>query len=297
MKGKKIRVGFIGLGIMGTPMAHNCIKAGYHLTVYNRTASKCKPLAEAGAAVAESPAAVAAESDVICLCVTADADVLDVVLNKQTGVIAGAKRGAIVVDHSTVSPSVARTCAAALEARAMGFLDAPISGGDVGAKAGTLSIMVGGRREDFDRALSVLEAMGKTITYCGTSGAGYTVKLCNQILGGLHLLAAAEALALAAAAGIDQQAVLQAVSSGAAGSWILSNLGPKMAAGDDKPGFFVDYQLKDLKLAEQAADELALPLPGTALATVLMRAASAQGYGKSGTQAIYHVIERLRETA
>jgi 3-hydroxyisobutyrate dehydrogenase-like beta-hydroxyacid dehydrogenase len=293
MKSEKIRVGFIGMGIMGGPMAANCLKAGFPVTVYNRTAAKCKPLADAGATVADSPAAAAKSANVVCLCVTANADVLKVVLDEVDGIIAGAKEGAIVVDHSTVSPSVARKCADALAERGAGFLDAPVSGGDVGAKAGTLSIMVGGKREDFDRALPVLEAMGKTVTYCGDSGAGYTVKLCNQILGGLHLVAAAEALALAGAAGIDRQAMLAAVSSGAAGSWILSNLGPKMASGDDEPGFFIDYQLKDLKLAEQAADELCLPLPGTALAKTLMQAASAQGYGKCGTQAVHHVIDSL----
>ena len=292
-KAAGLRVGFIGMGIMGGPMAGNCLKAGFAVTVHNRTEDKCRPLADAGATVADSPAAAAGGADVICLCVTADADVLAVVLDETDGIIAGAKAGAIVVDHSTVSPSVARRCADALAERGVGFLDAPISGGDVGAKAGTLSIMVGGRREHFDAALPVLQVMGKTVTYCGDSGAGYTVKLCNQILGGLHLVAAAEALALARAAGVDLAAMLQAVSSGAAGSWILSNLGPKMAGGDDEPGFFIDYQLKDLKLAERAAEDLSLPLLGTALAKIIMQAASAQGYGRCGTQAVHHVIDSL----
>ena len=287
------RVGFIGTGIMGEPMAANCMKAGFAVTVFSRTAAKTKPLADAGAVVAESPAAVAAASDIVCSCVTADADVLSVVLDEQTGIIAGAKSGAIVVDHSTVSPGVAVQCAEALRAKGIGFLDAPISGGDVGAKAGTLSIMVGGERADFDRALPVLEAMGKTVTYCGKAGAGYTVKLCNQILGGLHLVAAAEAISLAKAAGVDLDAMLQAVCSGAAGSWILANLGPKMVAGDDKPGFFIDYQLKDLKLALAAADSFNLPLPGTALSAQLMKSASALGHGRDGTQAIFHVLEAL----
>ncbi|HDZ20339.1 hypothetical protein LCGC14_0535890 [marine sediment metagenome] len=287
------RVGFVGTGIMGGPMAANCIQAGFAVTVFNRTAAKTKPLADAGATVADSPAAVAAASDIVCSCVTADADVLSVVLDERTGIIAGAESGTIVVDHSTVSPGVAVQCAEALRAKGVGYLDAPISGGDVGAKAGTLSIMVGGERADFDRALPVLEAMGKTVTYCGKTGAGYTVKLCNQILGGLHLVAAAEAISLAKAAGVDLEAMLQAVCSGAAGSWILSNLGPKMVAGDDKPGFFIDYQLKDLKLATAAADKLDLPLPGAALATQLMKAASAQGHGRDGTQAIFHVIQSL----
>jgi len=290
-----LRVGFIGLGIMGGPMAMNCIKAGFELTVYNRTAAKAEPLARAGAAVAAGPADVARASDVVISCVTASADVLAVVLDEQSGVLAGVGEGATVIDCSTVAPDVAVRCAEALASKGAGFLDAPVSGGDVGAQAGTLSIMVGGQRAHFDRALPVLEVMGKTVTYCGGPGAGYTVKLCNQIIGGLHLLAAAEALSLAAAARIDPEAMLKAVSSGAAGSWILSNVAPKMIAGDDEPGFFVDYQIKDSRLARDAAEALGLSLPGAALAETIFQAASAQGYGRCGTQAIYHVIRNLRK--
>ena len=290
---KSLRVGFVGMGIMGAPMAANCLKAGFAVTVFNRSAEKTRPLAEAGAAVADSPAAVAAASDIVCTCVTADDDVRQVVLDETTGIIASARDGLIVVDHSTVSPGVAVECAEALRAKGAGFLDAPISGGDVGAKAGTLSIMVGGEKADFDTALPVLDVMGGTVTYCGASGAGYTVKLCNQILGALHLVAAAEAISLAKAAGVDIAAMLKAVSSGAAGSWILSNLGPKMAAGDFVPGFFVDYQLKDLKLAMSASDGLGLPLPGAALATQLMKSTSALGHGRDGTQAIIAALQNL----
>jgi len=240
--------------------------------------------------VAESPAALAEVSDVIFSCVTAGADVLEVVLDRKRGVVAGLRAGTTVVDCSTVDPAVAGRCAEVLGAMGVGFLDAPISGGDVGARQGTLSIMVGGPREHFDRALPVLEAMGKTITYCGPGGAGYTVKLCNQILGGLHLVAAAEALSLAVAAGIDPDAMLQAVSSGAGGSWILSHLGPKMIAGDDAPGFFVDYQLKDLRLACDLAEKLGLALDGAALARARFAEAGGKGLGRRGTQAVYHVV-------
>ena len=291
----ELRVGFIGLGIMGAPMARNVLKAGFPLTVHNRTASKAEPLRQAGAAVADSPAAVAAASDVVVSCVTADADVLEVVLDEQRGVIAGAGRGATVVDCSTVSPEVAKRCSESLARKGAGFLDAPISGGDVGAKAGTLSIMVGGDRAHFDRALPVLETMGKTITYCGGPGAGYLVKLCNQICGAVHLLAAAEAVSLAETAGVDPEAMLQAVSSGAAGSWMLTNLAPKMVRGDDKAGFFVDYQLKDLRLTADVAHRLGVPLPTTALAETMFRAASVQGHGFDGTQAVVHVIRGLKE--
>jgi 3-hydroxyisobutyrate dehydrogenase-like beta-hydroxyacid dehydrogenase len=154
--------------------------------------------------------------------------------------------------------------------------------------------MVGGERKHFDRARAILETMGKTVTHCGPSGAGYVVKLCNQILGGVHLLAAAEALALAVEAGLDPKPMLQAVSSGAAGSWMLSNLAPKMVSGDDEPGFFVDYQLKDLRLADEAADEFGVSLPTAALAKAMFQAASRQGYGRCGTQAIYHVLRDLQ---
>jgi len=290
---ESLRTGFIGLGIMGGPMARNLLAAGFPLTVYNRTAAKAEPLREAGAEVADSPAAVAAASDVVLSCVTADADVREVVLGADRGVIAGVRDGATVVDCSTVSPPTARQCAQALAERGVGFLDAPISGGDVGAKAGTLSIMVGGERAHFDRALPVLRAVGKTVTHCGPSGAGYTVKLCNQICGALHILAASEALTLAGAAGIDPAAMLQAVSSGASASWVLENLGPRMARGDYAPGFFVDYQLKDLRLAADAARRKDLPLPGLALAETLFQAAASQGYGRQSSHALHKVIQAL----
>ncbi|MHC4294071.1 MAG: NAD(P)-dependent oxidoreductase [Planctomycetota bacterium] len=286
---KDVHLGFVGLGIMGAPMALNCINAGYAMKVYNRTADKTTPLKDAGATVAGSPAEVAAASDIVLVCVTASDDVLSVILDEQSGVIAGVRDGATVIDHSTVAPSVAEKCANALAAKGAGFLDAPISGGDIGAQKGTLSIMVGGEKDHFDRALPVLGVMGKTVTHCGGSGAGYIVKLCNQICGGLHLIAAAEALGLAKAAGVDPVAMLQAISSGAAGSWMLTNLAPKMVSGDYAPGFFVDYQLKDLRLACQAAEKLNLGLPGAILAEKLFTAASGKGHGRDGTQAIYEV--------
>ena len=288
-----LRVGFIGMGIMGAAMARNCIKAGYAVTVYNRTAAKAAPLADAGAAIADSPADVARVSDVVLICVTASADVLSVVLDESSGVIAGVAPGATVIDHSTVAPKVATQCSEALASKGATFLDAPISGGDVGARNGTLSIMVGGDRARFDECLPILQAMGKTITWCGESGAGYTVKLCNQICGAMHLIAAAEAIQLADKANIDPKAMLKAISSGAAGSWMLDHLAPKMIAGDFKPGFFVDYQLKDLRLAVSLAGELAIELPGASLAAKLFETASQQGHGTDGTQAIYDVVKNL----
>ena len=294
MGGHKLRVGFVGLGIMGQPMAGNVLKAGFGLTVYNRTISRTHPLKEAGAVVAGSPAEAAAESDIVICCVSDSPDVYQVVLAEETGIIAGVRKGAIVVDCSTAAPEVADRCSKELGTKGVGFLDAPVSGGDAGAKAGTLSIMVGGGQEDFDRALPVLETMGKTIVLCGASGAGYIVKLCNQILVSMNCLAVAEALSFAQETGIDTKAMLQAVSGGAAGSWQLSNLGPKMIGGDYAPGFFIDYLLKDLCIAHGAAHNLKVSLPGTALAETLFRAASSQGFGREGTQALYKVVRGLQ---
>ncbi|NLW86408.1 MAG: NAD(P)-dependent oxidoreductase [Planctomycetes bacterium] len=289
----KPRVGFIGMGIMGGSMAANCIKAGFEVTVYNRSASKTARLRDMGARVAQTPAELAAQCDVVLSCVTHSHDVLEVMLDARIGVISTIRPGSLVIDHSTVAPSVAHRCSREFLEKDVHFLDAPISGGDLGAKAGTLSIMVGGDKQAADRARAVLQAMGKTITYCGPSGSGYVVKLCNQILVGVHLVAAAEALSLAKSAGVELPAMLAAVSSGAAGSWTLSNLGPKMINGDNAPGFFVDYLLKDLHMAQELAANLKTPLAGTAIAEAMMLSTSAHGFGRCGTQAVYQSVRRL----
>jgi len=294
MARQELRVGFIGLGIMGEPMVRNVLKAGFPLTVFNRTSAKTERLRDEGAKVANSPAELGPDSDVIVSCVSDTPDVLEVILDPQHGVIAKVRDGTTVIDCSTAGPDAAKQCDQALREKGAAFLDAPISGGDVGARDGTLSIMVGGDRGHFDRAKPVLEAMGKTITYCGQCGAGYITKLCNQICGAINLLGVAEAISLATAAGIDTEAMVTAVSSGAAGSWMLTHLGPKMLTRDDSPGFFVDYQLKDLRIASDAAHSLGVPLPGLGLAEAMFRAASAGGHGRDGTQAIYHVLEKLR---
>lgn len=313
MTSQPVGVGFIGLGIMGSAMAGNILKAGFSLTVYNRTPGRCDALRQAGAAVAASPAELAAACDVIVSCVTDSDDVLEVILGRhafpQTAregmapdlaregmapVIAGVRSGAIVIDCSTVSPAVARQCGAALAAKGAGFLDAPVSGGDVGAKAGTLSIMVGGEKSHFERALPVLKAMGKTITHCGPAGSGYVVKLCNQVLVAMNLLGVAEMLSLAQAAGIDPTVAISALAGGAAASWSLVNLGPKIVAGDNRPGFFVDYLLKDLGIAARTADDLKLTLLVTPVATAVFRAASTSGHGRDGTQSIHEVYKTLR---
>ncbi|QFG02221.1 NAD(P)-dependent oxidoreductase [Tepidiforma bonchosmolovskayae] len=286
------RVGFVGLGIMGGPMAANLLAAGYELTVWNRTAAKTEPLAAAGARVAGSPAEVAAASEVTFTCVTASADVEAVVLGPG-GVIEGATPGSIVVDCSTIAPATARKVHARLAERGVAMLDAPVSGGDVGAKAGTLAIMVGGDAETFERALPVLRAIGKTIVHVGPPGAGQVVKLCNQVAGGLNLLAMAEAISLCRRSGVDPAKMLEVVSAGAAGSWMLQHLGPRAVAGDFAPGFMVDLMQKDLGLVLEAAHETHTPLPGSALVRQLFEMLQARGRGREGTQAIVEALALL----
>lgn len=286
------RVGFIGLGIMGAPMARNLLKAGFEVTVWNRTAARCEPLAAAGARVAESPSAVAQTSEVTVSCVTNSSDVEEVVLG-PAGIIEGAIPGHVHIDCSTISPDVTRRIAGRLAEKQVAMLDAPVSGGDIGAKAGTLAIMVGGEGAVFERCLPVLQAMGKTIVHCGPSGAGQVVKLCNQAAGGLNLLAMAEAIALARRAGVDPTKMLEVVSAGAAGSWMLSNLGPRAVAGDFAPGFMVELMQKDLRLVLEAAAATHTPLPGTALVNQLYAGIEAEGRGRDGTQAIVDAIAKL----
>lgn len=286
------RVGFVGLGIMGAPMAANLMKAGFKVTVWNRTRARMDPLLERGAAGAGSPAEVAAASDVTVSCVTNSPDVEAITLGPG-GIAEGGAPGSVYIDCSTIAPATARTVAGALATRGIAMLDAPVSGGDVGARAGTLAIMVGGDPATFERCLPVLQAMGKTIVHVGPAGAGQVVKLCNQVAGGLNLLAMAEAISLARGAGVDPAKMLEVVSAGAAGSWMLSNLGPRAIRGDYAPGFMVDLMQKDLHLVLDEAARGHTPLPGTALVSQLFQVIQAQGRGADGTQAIVDALQRL----
>src|SRR3954454_17587406 len=225
------RVGFIGLGIMGRPMCKNLIQAGFPLTVWNRSRPSIDTVTGYGAAAAAAPREVAERSDIIITMVTDSPDVRQVILGEQ-GVIHGVKRDAAVVDMSTISPAVTREIAAALKMKGVHMLDAPVSGGEKGAIDGTLSIMVGGEEPIFQRCLPAFQAMGKTIVYVGPTGSGQIVKLCNQVAGAVHLQAMCETLALAVRAGVDPHRMLEAVSAGAAGSWMLSNLAPRILKGD-----------------------------------------------------------------
>jgi len=288
----EFRVGFIGLGIMGQPMALNLLRAGYPLTVYNRTPGRAGSLVAGGAREASSPAEVAKNSDIVIIMVTDSPDVTEVI-SGQGGVLEGMRPGSVVIDMSTISPTVTRHLAEAIGARKGEMLDAPVSGGDSGAKAGSLAIMVGGKKQVFEKCLPVFRAMGKSITHVGGHGMGQTVKLCNQILVSVNNLAVCEAVQFARRSGVDPRVMIEATQGGAAGSWQLINLGAKMAGRDFSPGFMIDLQQKDLKLALEAVREMQLFSPALALVHQLFNSCQAYGEGREGTQALFKSLERL----
>ena len=285
-------IGFIGLGIMGLPMTANLLKAGYRVVAWNRSPGRLDEAAAAGAERGASPADVAGRTDVTVVCVTASADVEAVVLGAD-GAIEGARAGTVLIDMSSISPEVTRQIAAKLRARGVEMLDAPVSGGQGGAIAGTLSIMVGGDAAVLDRVRPVLEAMGQRITLCGPVGAGQTVKLCNQIAVCVNNLAMAEALVFCQRSGVDPATMLEAISAGAAGSWQLTNLGPRIIARDFAPGFKVSLQQKDLRLALEAAEPLGVPLAGVSLVHQLLAVVEQRAGGDLGTQALVRALEML----
>lgn len=287
-----VRIGFVGLGIMGKPMAGHLLKAGYPLTVFNRTKSKTEELRSQGARVASSPSELAADSDIVITIVSDSPDVEQVVAGPG-GILEGLGPGGLVIDMSTISPAMERKLDQQLRERGCSLVDAPVSGGDVGAKNATLAIMAGGEKADVERATPVLQKMGKTITYCGGVGNGQLTKLCNQILVSINLLAVSEALLFARRNGLDPLTMIQAVQGGAAGSWQLANLGPRIVNRDFKPGFMIDLMQKDLRLVLQAADLTPACLPAASLVHQLMSAAQAAGQGSEGTQGLAKVLERL----
>jgi 3-hydroxyisobutyrate dehydrogenase-like beta-hydroxyacid dehydrogenase len=284
------RVGFLGMGIMGSGMAANLVRAGFDVSVWNRTVAKAEAIE--GAMVGSSPRAVAETCDIVLICVSDSADVASVVRGPN-GILEGLRPGALVVDHSTISPSVTRQLAAETEAAGGSWMDAPVSGGSEGAVNGTLSIMVGGIDSDLDRARPLFEAMGKTITHVGPVGSGQLVKLVNQMLVVVNQLAVSESLLFAEAAGLDLDATLRAVTGGAGGSWMLANRGPQMIDRDWRPGFTIDLQLKDLRLVLEAADELGVPTLGTSLAFNLYRTLQEQGLGGEGNHAMVKALENM----
>ncbi len=284
-------IAFIGLGVMGAHMARRLISAGHQVTVYNRTRSRCAPLIEAGARGADTPAAAAKGADLVISIVTDSPDVEEVLLG-PSGAVDGAARGTLFVDMSTIAPEAARRIGKTLIERGMKFLDAPVTGGDVGARDGTLSILVGGDVAALEQAREIFSVMGKRITPCGPVGAGQTMKACNQILCALNMLGIVEALQLARLGGVDQNLLVEALSAGAGGSWALEKLGARIAKGDFAPGFMVKLIQKDLRIVQELAGANGLPLEGTALTQKYFADNEANGEGDLGTQAMYKVLGR-----
>lgn len=286
------KIGFIGMGIMGAPMVQRLLKAGCDVTVYNRTRSKAERAIKEGAGWGNNPAEVARGSDILITCVTDTPDVREVLLG-ENGVIEGARAGLICVDMSTISPAATKEMGAELAKKGVALIDAPISGGEIGAIEGKLSIMMGGEKEMVEKVRPIMDVMGRKVTWCGPLGCGQITKLANQIMVIHTIMSIAEGFAFAEKAGLDLQTTLDVTSAGAAGSHSLKALGPKIIAGDFKPAFMVDLQLKDLRLVVEYAEKLHQPLPGVALAKELLSALQAHGRGRDGTQALVDVIRQL----
>jgi 3-hydroxyisobutyrate dehydrogenase len=286
------RIGWIGTGVMGTSMAGHLLSGGYPLTVYSRTRQRSEPLIERGAAWADTPASVAAASDVVITMVGYPADLREVVLG-DAGVLPAARAGTVIVDMTTSEPSLAREIYAAARDKDVDSVDAPVSGGDIGARNAALSIMVGGDAGTVERLRPLFELMGKTIVHQGPAGAGQHTKMVNQTLIATGMIGVCEALLYAHKAGLDPQTVLQSVSGGAAGSWSLANLAPRMLNGDYAPGFLVEHFIKDMEITLAEARRMNLSLPGLALAHELYLALRAQGGGRDGTQALILALARL----
>lgn len=284
-----MHIGFIGLGIMGRPMAEHLLKAGYRLTVFNRTASKTKSLVAQGAEVANSPAELAVSCDVIITMVPDTADVEEVLFG-NAGVKEGLSAGKIVIDMSTISPEATEKFAERMRESNCEMLDAPVSGGEPGAIAATLTIMAGGKQEIFEKCQPIFATLGKNIVYTGKNGNGQRTKLVNQVICALNILAMTEGLRLAKLSKLDLQTTLQAVSGGAAGSWMLNNLAPRILKNDFAPGFMMRLQSKDLRLATELMQSLGKEFPGTALTHQLFQQAVEKGLGEQGTQGLINLF-------
>jgi len=283
-------IGFIGLGIMGASMASRLAAAGYPLHVYNRTRAKAEPLIEAGAHWHATPQALAAVSDVIFTIVGTPDDVRALYLGDD-GLINHARSDAVLVDMTTSSPQLAEELAAHAKARGVHMLDAPVSGGDIGAREGRLSIMVGGSSEALARVEPMLRCLGTTIALQGGPGAGQHAKLCNQIVIASTMMGVCEGLAYAQSAGLDAHTVLSTIGGGAAGGFQLNNLGPRIANGDFAPGFFIEHFIKDMRIAYEEAGHMGRELPGLELVRGLYQKLSEQGYARNGTQALFKLYE------
>lgn len=285
-------VGFIGLGIMGNPMAKNLIDAGYDVVGYNRSQEPVNELVEHGGEAADSPQDVAERVDVVITCLP-DSSVVETVVRSDDGVLAGLSNGMTVIDMSTIAPTTTEELAADITDQGANMLDAPISGGEEGAIEGTLSIMVGGDEIVFSEQMDLFEVMGETITHCGSNGAGQTTKACNQIVVAAQMVAVSEALVFAEKAGANLDAVIEAISGGAAGCWTLDNRASRMINGNFEPGFFASYQYKDLRIATNAGEAFGAPLPQTAIAHELYKTMETTNRGRDDNSGVMQVIEDL----
>jgi len=288
----KTRIGWIGTGVMGSSMCAHLIEAGYSATVHNRTQAKAQALVGQGAQWADSPQAVAKQSDVIFSIVGFPEDVRETILGEQ-GALAGCQQGSVLVDMTTSQPALAIEIAERAKAVGVDSVDAPVSGGDVGARGGTLSIMIGGDKAVVDALQPCWQAMGKAIVYQGGPGAGQHTKMVNQTLIASNMIGVCEALLYAHRAGLDLDTVMESVASGAAGSWSLSNLGPRIIQGNFDPGFFVEHFIKDMGIALSEAKKMQLALPGLALAHQLYVALASQGHSRDGTHALQLALASL----
>lgn len=287
------KIGWIGTGVMGASMCHRLLQAGFALTVYNRTAAKAQSVLDAGASWAETPAEVAKASDVIFSIVGMPEDVEQTFLGSN-GVLAGVSAGNVVVDMTTSTPDLAVRIFDAAKKIGVSSIDAPVSGGDVGAKNGQLSIMVGGQDDAVAAVMPLFEQMGSTVVHQGPAGAGQHTKMVNQILVAAGMVGVCEALEYAKAAGLNSETVLQSVSSGAAGSWALTNLAPRILNDDFNPGFYVDHFVKDLGIAVTECNRMEIQLPGLDLANCLYDQLQAKGHGSLGTQALVKLFENQK---
>jgi 2-hydroxy-3-oxopropionate reductase len=293
---QKGTVGFVGLGTMGREMALNLLKAGFAVCAFDVRNEAIDDLVTQGATGAESPADAARDADIV-ISMLPDTPQVEEIIYAEGGLLASPPRGRLLVDMSTISPVAVRRMHADLKAAGVEFLDAPVSGGPVGAKNASLSIMVGGDRASFQRAEPYFRAMGTTITHVGEAGAGQTVKLCNQLVCGINLQAICEALALGRASDVDLDQLRNVLLGGSAASWMLDKLGPAMIARDASAGFRIDLMLKDLRLVQEQALSLSVPLPGTALVTSQYVEARAHGEGTNGNQALFRVYDRMTNQA
>ncbi|MEM1223463.1 MAG: NAD(P)-dependent oxidoreductase [Verrucomicrobiota bacterium] len=287
---EKTTIGFVGTGVMGCPMALHLQEAGYVLCVHNRTRSRAQPLVDGGAKYCETPGEVAAQSDVIFAIVGFPPDVESVFLG-ESGILPACKEGAIIVDMTTSRPELAVKISSEAKAKGVFALDAPVSGGDVGAKSGQLSIMVGGEKEVFDAVLPLFDLMGGNVVYQGPAGSGQHTKMANQIAIASTMLAMCESLTYAKAAGLDPETVLASISKGAAGSWTLTNLAPRVLKGDFEPGFYVKHFIKDMQIAIDSSEGMGIFTPGLKVAKEKFDQIASQGLEDKATQAVIKAYE------